>query len=139
MKTPKPLEQFIYSSSFGIGTFCSALVFIGAIGGTLSTFSSFVDSYQAKLEALNEAASQRADQLLSSKIDFLLEVISSGAWPRLELAATDSLQSPSSLLSCSALGSAHWRRIVRAALFCYPGQLKKKGRNSSCIYSARQL
>jgi hypothetical protein len=87
MKTPQPTEKFICEHSAQIGVTCCALVFLGAIVGVLWTFSSFVDSYQGKLKALSDAATHQADQLIISKIDFLLEVISSGAWPRLEFAA----------------------------------------------------
>jgi hypothetical protein len=87
MKTPQPTEKFIYGHSGEIGFTCFDLVLIGAIVGVLWTFSSFVDSYQGKLKALSDTTSHQADQLIISKIDFLLEVISSGAWPRLEFAA----------------------------------------------------
>jgi hypothetical protein len=70
MKTPRPLELFIYGASGGIGFTCCAFVFLSAIAGVLWTFSSFVDSYQGKLKAISDSTTHQADQLIIFKDRF---------------------------------------------------------------------
>lgn len=81
----KPLARMIYVHSGKIG-WGVALILISAAAATI-VFSSefFLDSYLEKAKSLG--ASSSSVDALASKIDFLIEVISTGAWPRFMFAA----------------------------------------------------
>lgn len=80
-KKPAQTEKFIYKHSETIGLSVGVLFFLGAIIGVFLTSSRFIASYLEKVHALAGEAASNAD-VLSSKLDFLIEVISTGAWPR---------------------------------------------------------
>lgn len=74
-------KKFIYKHSGEIGFITGMLFFLGAIAGVILSSSRFIASYLDKVHAIaSETASAAA--LLSTKLDFLIELISTGAWPR---------------------------------------------------------
>ena len=80
-KNPAETEKLIYRHSEAIGLSTGILFFLGAITGVFLTSSRFIESYLEKVHALAGDATNNAE-VLSSKLDFLIEVISTGVWPR---------------------------------------------------------
>ena len=80
-KNQAEIEKFINRHSDTIGISIGILFFLGAITGVCLTSLRFIDSYLAKVHGLAGDATNNA-AVLSSKLDFLIEVISTGVWPR---------------------------------------------------------
>lgn len=81
IKSPDSGKSKIYKNSGVIGFITGVLFFIGAIAGSIYTSSKFIESYIEKLKLMTEKEVIQSDLLLS-KIDFLIEIISTGAWPK---------------------------------------------------------
>lgn len=81
VKNPSGPEKFIYKNSAIIGLSIGTLFFFGAIMSVFLTSSRFIESYLAKVHTLAKDATNNT-AILSSKLDFLIEIISTGAWPR---------------------------------------------------------
>ncbi len=81
MKSPDSKTNIIYKNSGPIGFIVGVLFFLGAIAGSIYTSSQFIESYIEKLKLMTEKEVIQSDLLLS-KIDFLIEIISTGAWPK---------------------------------------------------------
>lgn len=81
IKSPDSGKSKIYKNSGVIGFISGVLFFIGAIAGSIYTSSKFIESYIEKLKLITEKEVAQSDLLLS-KIDFLIEIISTGAWPK---------------------------------------------------------
>lgn len=79
-KNPSKSEKFIYKNSGEIGFTAGIIFFLGAIIGVAITSTHFIESYLAKVHALDEAKNSAV--ALAMKLDFLVEVISTGVWPR---------------------------------------------------------
>jgi hypothetical protein len=80
------LARLIQKRSGEIGLLAGSSLFISAIVGVYRTYSSFATSHSAAIKKLLTSTAATADQL-ARKIDFLLEIVSSGAWPRFSFAA----------------------------------------------------
>lgn len=80
-KTRKDSERFVSRHSGEIGFLAAIIIFLSAIAGVLYTSSKFISSYTEKIEALGNSAIEEAE-VISAKLDFLINVISTGAWPR---------------------------------------------------------
>lgn len=80
-KNPTGKEMFIYGHSGSIGLATGLLFFLGAIAGVFITSSRFLESYLIKVHSLANEASN-SSSVLSSKLDLLIDIISTGAWPR---------------------------------------------------------
>lgn len=79
---PSKAERFLYQHSGGIGFVTSILFFLSAILGTVLTSSRVIGTYLEKVKSI-AAGSVGEVEILSSKLDFLIEVITTGVWPRL--------------------------------------------------------
>lgn len=77
-KKPTKTELFTHKNSGYIGLTIGSLFFLGAILGVFITSSKFIDIYLNKINTLS--TSNPAD--IPLKLNFLIEVISTGAWPR---------------------------------------------------------
>lgn len=80
-KNPGETESFIYHNSVEIGLTTGILFFLGAITGVYLTSSNFIKSYLVKAQAL-VTETENSTTIFSSKLDFLIDIISTGAWPR---------------------------------------------------------
>lgn len=85
MKSINRSGRFIYKNSQKIGFNAGYLFFISSIIGAFGTSSKFIESYLSKVEKI-KAVSPAGTDLLSAKLDFLVEIISTGVWPRFILA-----------------------------------------------------
>ncbi len=81
MKSTESRTSIIYKNSGPIGFTTGVLFFLGAIAGSIYTSSQFIESYIEKLKLVTEQEIVQSELLLS-KIDFLIEIISTGAWPK---------------------------------------------------------
>jgi hypothetical protein len=81
LKRTSRTEQFIYTHSDSIGVWTGVLLFLSAVGGAFVTSTRFLDSYIFRLEALSVEASTN-EAAFSAKLDFLVEIITTGVWPR---------------------------------------------------------
>lgn len=74
-------EKFIYKNSGEIGLSAGIIFFLSAIVGVVITSSRFIEVYLDKVHALSTETANSA-VVMASKLDFLVEVISTGVWPR---------------------------------------------------------
>lgn len=74
-------ERFVSKYSDIIGFISGSLFFLGAIVGVIYTSSKFIASYTDKIAELGSGAIAEAS-VVSAKLDFLINVISTGVWPR---------------------------------------------------------
>jgi hypothetical protein len=74
-------ERFVSRHSGKIGFTAGVLFFLSAIVGVIYTSSNFIDSYTTRISELSNGVHDKSI-ILSSKIDFLINIISTGAWPR---------------------------------------------------------
>ena len=81
IKNPEKSKSIIYKNSGTIGFLSGVLFFIGSIAGSVYTSSRFISSYIEKLKEMTGEEVTQSDLLLS-KVDFLIEIISTGAWPK---------------------------------------------------------
>lgn len=80
-KTPSKTKIFISKNYELIGLITAALFFLSAILAVYFTSSNFVETYLAKVQAISDMVGAH-DAIIASKINFLIEVISTGVWPR---------------------------------------------------------
>ncbi|HKN04046.1 MAG TPA: hypothetical protein VJY31_08890 [Buttiauxella sp.] len=79
----KSYSHFIYKNHDTIGLVSGCLLFAGfVVGGIMSTYK-FVAKYQDVVDKFTNAGN---DVVISQKIDFLISLASTGAWPRYVLA-----------------------------------------------------
>jgi hypothetical protein len=86
LKPPSKAGLFIYRYSGTIGFLSGCLFLASSILGVLKTSSSFVNAYIARVAAIGQT-SQSPPEVLAAKIDFLIEMISTGAWSRFTFAS----------------------------------------------------
>ncbi|WP_435953223.1 hypothetical protein [Dryocola sp. BD626] len=79
----KSYNHFIYKNHESIGLVSGCLLFAGFVAGGIISTSKFVAKYQDAVDKLTQGGS---DVIMSQKIDFLLSLASTGAWPRYVLA-----------------------------------------------------
>lgn len=82
----KPSAKFIHKNSGRIGVGVSLTLLTAAALTIVFKSESFLDSYLAEAKALKAAAPTSQDAL-TARIDFLIEIISTGVWPRFVFAA----------------------------------------------------
>jgi len=90
IKNPNKTEEFFSRNSSGIGFSAGSLLFISSIIGVFITTSNFMQSYLLKMTEVS-IIKKAGTEAIMAKIDFLLEVISSGAWPRFILSVVSFL------------------------------------------------
>lgn len=78
---PDKTKNFISKHSGFIGFLAAAIFFVGALGGSYVATNKFISSYTASVMSLGKNLSHN-ETLLGAKVDFLLNVITQGAWPR---------------------------------------------------------
>lgn len=81
---PNSAKDFVSRHNGKIGFMIGALFFLGAIIGAFVATNRFIQSYMQAVTVMAEE-SKSASELLAVKIDFLLNVIATGAWPRFTL------------------------------------------------------
>lgn len=74
-------EEFLWKNSGMIGFGSGVVLFLSALLGVVITSSKFIEVYLAKVNDLL-IGGKTADEILTSKIDFVVEIISTGVWPR---------------------------------------------------------
>jgi hypothetical protein len=84
LKPAPRVARFINKNSGRIGLLSGGLFFAGSTLGVYFASNRFIEAYTQKLKSITTAAPSDA---VSRKIDFLIEVISTGAWPRFTFAA----------------------------------------------------
>nr|WP_154928900.1 hypothetical protein [Pantoea agglomerans] len=76
----KPYRRFIYKNHESIGVFTGSLLFATLLAGSYLTSVKFMKAYADKVQALSISAT--GSELMGKKIDFLIELVSTGSWPR---------------------------------------------------------
>jgi len=94
-------KRFIWYNSGLIGLSVGISVFLGAIYGSYLTFTSFGASYSTTMAKLRDATTGGVNPL-NRRMDFLIDLISSGAWSRLSFAIDGFLVT--SLVAATVLG-----------------------------------
>lgn len=78
---PDDSKDFASKHSGKIGLAVGLLLFVGALLGSLITMSKFIKSYNSAVSALGNNLTGN-EEILVQKIDFLINIITTGAWPR---------------------------------------------------------
>lgn len=78
---PETKKDFVSKHSGKIGFAVTSIFFIGAIIGAFWATHSFIDSYTATVNSLGKGITSQS-LVLEQKVDFLLDIITKGAWPR---------------------------------------------------------
>lgn len=73
--------SFLSKNSEKIGLFVGIVFFLGSIVGAYFSTRKFIDSYLRAVSSLSKGVKNHSD-LLFSKIDFLMDIITKGVWPR---------------------------------------------------------
>jgi len=82
-KMPSRAKDFILRHDDAIGLSTGVIVFLIAISGVYIASSRFIKIYLEKVQALATVGiDSNAASILSGKIDFIINVISTGVWPR---------------------------------------------------------
>ena len=81
LKPRNKTSDFIIKHSGKIGFFVGASFFTSAIVGVLLTIKKFTNSYLSELSNISSNTLSSSD-LLSQKVDFLINIIAKGTWPR---------------------------------------------------------
>jgi len=81
LKTKNRYKEFAREHNGSIGLAVFALLFLSSVGGAFYTMHSFMSFQQQKVSALMASPAAKAGAM-NEKIDYLMDLIASGAWPR---------------------------------------------------------
>jgi hypothetical protein len=81
LKTKNPLKEFARNQSGWIAFAVFSILFLSSVIGSFYTLNSFMHSQIEKVRALNALPVAPAG-VVNNKVDYLIDLIASGAWPR---------------------------------------------------------